>query len=508
MMSRVSQLRKAGGEHGYVLIVVMMVLVVVGMMAATLMAAVTVNQQHVRRDRSYTESLEVAEAGLNRYLWMVAAGESCEQNGFAIPGASPSDIHKVTSIVTDQSGNSKGSYTMQVEPPSASNASLRVTVTGQGTSNIEVPRTITATIGRPSFSEYVMLTDDPINIGGPVTRQWWGKTHSNTQVQIDTYNINDMITCAQSSYNGNNGVYSTVAAVRDHTNSKQLWEFPVPKVDFATVTADFERLKNMAVNAGSAYAKVAPKVTNGAHGWYIKLGPGSTYQVAQVTAEYESYNYNVGGAEWGGYLRYEYYTGQTGTLSPPIQYPVNGVIFVNDSVWVEGTGVTTRITIAASGQFNSPASTVDINVVGDLTYATLDGTAAVGLVAQRDIKIPMYAPRGKTGSSGSNYLTQQIGNCNMTIHAAMIAQTGREYVNRQSASGPRRATLTIVGSVSSYLQPSRLTYSSDGSYGGFGGGANVYDSFMLHTPPPSFPTVGSFQVLEWQELPNTMGVGP
>ena len=69
------------------LLVVMLILVVVGMMAATLMAAVTVNQQHVGRDRAYTESLEVAEAGLNRYLWMIASGESCEQNDFVIPGA-------------------------------------------------------------------------------------------------------------------------------------------------------------------------------------------------------------------------------------------------------------------------------------------------------------------------------------------------------------------------------------------------------------------------------------
>jgi hypothetical protein len=392
MKPRFVWVRRVCGQDGYVLIVVMLVLVVIGMMAATLMTAVAVNQQHVRRDRSFTESLEVAEAGLNRYLWMVAAGESCEQNDFAIPGASTSNIHKVTSTVTDQSGKSKGSYTMEVEPPSSTNASLRVTITGRGASSVNVPRTITATIGRPSFSEYVMLTDDPINIGGPVTRQWWGKTHSNTQVQMDTYNINDMITSASSSYNGNNGVYSTIAAVRDHANSKLLWEFPVPKVDFATVTADFERLNNMATNAGSAYAKVAPITTNGAHGWYIKLGPGSTYQVAKVTGEYESYNYNVGGAEWGGYLRYAYYTGQAGSLSPPIQYPPNGVIFVNDNVWVEGTGVTTRITIAASGQFNSPASTVDINIVGDTTYAALDGKAAIGLVAQRNIKIPMYAP--------------------------------------------------------------------------------------------------------------------
>jgi hypothetical protein len=508
MISRRFVRLRALGQEGYVLLMVMLILVVVGMLAATLMAAVTVNQQHVGRDRAYTESLEVAEAGLNRYLWMIASGASCEQNNFNIPGASPSNLHKVTSALTDQSGNVSGSYTMQVNPPSTGSPVVRVTVTGQGPSSVDVPRTITATIGRPAFSEYVMLTDQAVNIGGPDTRQWWGKTHSNTQIRIDTYNINDMITCTNASYNGNPGVYSSVAAVTNHPKSLQLWEYPVPKVDFGTVTADFQRLKTLAVDAGSSYAWVSPTTTSGAHGWYIKLGAGSTYQVAKVTAEYESYNNNVGGAEWGGYLRYAYTTGQSGSLSPPITYPPNGVIFVNDNVWVEGTGVTTRVTIAASGQFNSPATTADINIVGDITYAALDGKAAVGLVAQRDVKIPMYAPRGRTGSSGSNANTGIIGDCNMTIHAAMIAQTGREYVNRQSTSGPRRATLTIIGSVSSLLTPSRMTVDNYGVYGGFGAGSNDYDPFLMHTPPPSFPTVGSYQILDWQELPNTMVLQP
>ena len=93
-------------------------------------------------------------------------------------------------------------------------------------------------------------------------------------------------------------------------------------------------------------------------------------------------------------------------------------------------------------------------------------------------------------SSGQQRYPSAIGDCDMTIHAAMIAQTGREYVNRQSTSGPRRGTLTIIGSVSSFLTPSRLTVSGTGAYGGFGAGVNDYDPFLLHTPPPSFPTVG------------------
>jgi Tfp pilus assembly protein PilX len=500
---------KASGEEGYVLIVVMLVLIVIGMMATTLIAGVVVNQQHVGRDRAYTESLGVAEAGLNRYLWMVASGQSCEANDFAIPGVTEGDVHTQTASLADSGGKVTGTYTMQVDKPGTANAQgvisslLTVTVTGRSVSPVDVPRTVIATIGRPSFSQYVLLTDGPVLIGGPETRQWWGKTHSNTQIEINTYNINDIISCSNSTYDGDNGVFSTISAVRNNANSLLLWKFPVPEVDFSTVTADFARYRDMALGAGSSYAYVTPSPSTAQHGWYIRLGSDNTYQVAQVTAELEQYNY-VSGLNRGGYLTYKYNNGAVGSLSPPIAYPANGIIFVNDNVWVEGTGVTKRITVAASGQFNGTGKTASVNIVGDLTYATLDGKAAIGLIGEQDIKIPMYAPMGKAGTMGTD--EAHPGTVDMTVHAAVIAQTGREYVNRSDTSGPRRRLLTIIGSISSFLTPSRATTNGT-QYGGFAQGANDYDSFLLYNPPPSFPTVGSYQILEWQELPSTMGVG-
>jgi hypothetical protein len=226
-----------------------------------------------------------------------------------------------------------------------------------------------------------------------------------------------------------------------------------------------------------------------------------------VTAELEQYNYVVG-LDRGGYLTYRYNGGAVGSLSPVRPYPSAGVIFVSDNVWVEGTGVTGKITIAASGQFNGTGKTASINVVGDLTYAAKDGTVAVGLIAQENLKIPMYAPRGKDGTMGSNW-TSNVGTVDMEIDAALIAQTGKEFVNYNGTSGPRRGLLKFYGSVSSYLTPYRYSVSSNNAdYGGFGRGANVYDAFLLHNPPPKFPTVGSYQLLEWQELPSTEALEP
>lgn len=480
-------------ESGYALMLALLVLVVVGIMGVSLLAALGRNQQHVSRDRSYTQSLAVAEAGLNQYLWMVAAGSSSEANDFEIPGNTEADLHKQTFTLADA-----GTYTIEVTPPDGADSRISVTVTGQASSasGSEVSRTVSAHIGRPHFSEYILLVDEEVSIGGPLTRVWHGKTHSNTGIKIETSNINDTITCAQSSYNYSgawkNGIWSETVPSGDA--SRALWSSPVPPVDFGTVTSDFVRLSEKAIGDANL-----PYVGSSYLGWYIKLLDDEEYQVARVTAEYETKGYS--GTNYGGYLTTE-------VLSTARPFPDDGVIYVNDDVWIEGTLVEGRITIASSGQLNGTGQTAatSINVVGDLTYAAYDGTVAIGLIAQNNVKIPMYAPRGKTGTAGTDL--NNPGDLDMRVDAAIIAQEGAEYVSRDSSNspyGPRRRLLTLYGSISSHDTPTRATTSGT-AYCGFAQGANTYDPFLLHNPPPYFPTIGSYQILDWQELPDSLSV--
>ncbi len=474
----------------------MMVLMVVGIMATTLLASITVNQQHVSRDRAYTQSLAVAEAGLNQYLWMVAAGKSSEANNFAIAGNTGPDPHLKTFSLSDPYDDSlKGTYTVQVTPPSASDSRINVKVTGAAESPVDVPRTVSAHIGRPAFSEYVLLVDDQVYIGGPLDRVWFGKTHSNTGIRIETSNINDTVTCAQSSYSYSGttkaGIWSQDIPSADP--SRALWSFPVPPVDFGTVTSDFVRLSGFATGVDNL-PYVVPSPSTAAHGWYIKILPNQQYKVTRVTGETETKS-GVGGS-----LTYD----NGGWSTRP--YPNKGVIYVNDNVWVEGTDVSGRLTIACSGQLNPAGkqAATSINIVGNLTYHAKDGTVAIGLIAQNNVKIPMYAPIGQPASHATN----------MEIDCALIAQQGAEFVNSDSSGsssgwGPRRGLLTIFGSVSSYQTPYReFTASSGSDYSGFDTGANTYDGFLLHNPPPYFPTVGSYQILDWQELPGGQGLAP
>jgi Tfp pilus assembly protein PilX len=501
-----SRLRLAGtSQRGYVLILAMLILVALGIASAALLTATLRNQQHVSRDRTYTQSLAVAEAGLNQYLWMVASGASSRSNAFGIAGNTGPDSHfqqiNLTDIYTD---SIQGTYAIKVTPPSASNSNISVTVTGKATSTVDVPRTVTASLGRPSFSQYLLLTNDEVWIGGPLTRVWHGKTFSNTGICVDTANLNETMSSSNATYSSNMfggshpGVWSGYQyTVPANDPSRAFWQFPVPAISFATVTSDFVNLSSLAVGNGINLPYSTSTTHDATQGWYIKLLPGRQYQIKRVTAESEI----TSGS--GGSLTMVNPSSPVPTTN--LTYPVNGVIYVNDNVWVEGTNLDGRVTIASSGQLNASGknSATSIHIVGNLTYSHKDGTVAVGLIAQNNVEIPRYAPLGATGT-----VSQQ----DMELDAALIAQQGKESCNAADASGgsygPIRDMLTVYGSVSSFHTPYRSTVSGGNTLGGFVNGTNTYDPWMLHDPPPYFPTVGSYQILDWQELPSAQGVLP
>ena len=242
----------------------------------------------------------------------------------------------------------------EVTPPDETTSNVQVVVTGQASSTADAPRTVYAQLGRPSFSQYILLTNDEVWIGGPLTRQWFGKTHSNTGICIDTANINDTVSCANATYSsgmfgGNrNGVWSGhIYTVPSGDASRKFWTFPVPAIDFNTVTSDFAKLSSLAVGTGVNIPYATATAHDSRQGWYIKLLPNKKYQIRRVTGETESPSYSSGN-DIGGTLTISTSNGY-GIGDGAYDYPTNGVIYVNDNVWVEGTNINGRITIASSG---------------------------------------------------------------------------------------------------------------------------------------------------------------
>ena len=119
--------------------------------------------------------------------------------------------------------------------------------------------------------------------------------------------------------------------------------------------------------------------------------------------------------------------------------PTNGLVFVEDHVWVEGQINTARVTIA-SGKFPDNSSTrTSITVNNDLLYTNYDGQDVIALIAQNNFNVGL------------------VSEDDLRIDAALMAQNGRVgryyYSSSCAISGTqywKRLTLTLYGMIGTY----------------------------------------------------------
>jgi hypothetical protein len=154
-----------------------------------------------------------------------------------------------------------------------------------------------------------------------------------------------------------------------------------------------------------------------------------------------------------------------------------GVIFIEDTAWVEGTINNKKVTIAAVN-LTGEGGLADIYIGtsnNNLRYASYNCNNMLGLVAQKDIRV--------------------LGSCpdNFIVDAALLAQTGTVGINDNGFSG--KSSLTFNGAIASFKQP----YFQHG-YSGFAVRLYNYDNNLLYCPPPYFPTGTEYSIDLWEEL--------
>ncbi|OQX85109.1 MAG: hypothetical protein B6D63_02915 [Candidatus Latescibacteria bacterium 4484_7] len=170
-----------------------------------------------------------------------------------------------------------------------------------------------------------------------------------------------------------------------------------------------------------------------------------------------------------------------------MNYPSNGVIYVNGKAQVEGV-VKGQVTVGCDG---------DIEIMDNLTYYTdprVDPTSTdlLGLVAERNVYMD-----GST--SGPNY-----DSADETIMAAIMALNTSWTVENYNHGTPRGKLIVYggiiqkqrgpVGTFNSYTGQIVTGYEKDYSF----------DARLLDSPPPAFPTTGQIEKIAWIELdPST-----
>lgn len=441
------------------------------------------------------QAFQIAEAGVDYYRWHLAHSPNDFKDGTNSSGP-------YSHVFYDKEGNAIGHFFLTITPPITGSTIVTIRSEGRVDKYPSIKRVTQTKLAIPSFAKYAIVANDVVRFGEGT--EVFGPIHSNKGIRFDGI-AHNLITSAVSSYddpdhNGNNefGVHTHVntggSGVTESFRSQEApptnpvpnrsdvfmigRQFPVPQSDFTGITNDLSVIKTNATSGGKYLAP------SGALGYHIVLKTNDTYDLYKVTnltsaSNNCSNNSSSGDATWGTWS-IKSSNGQT--LLGNYANPGNGLIFVEDNVWVDGKINTARITIAAGKFPDNPNSRKSIFINKDLLYTNYDGQDVIGLIAQEDITVGMESED------------------DLRIDAALMAnngRAGRHYYSSYCSPYHSRNTLTLYGMIGSNDRYG-FAYTDNT---GYDSRIIIYDANLLYGPPPSFPlTSDKYSTISWEEI--------
>ena len=418
------------------------------------------------------QAFQIAEAGMNYYEWRLAhfPADFWDGNASTTPGPYIHDY------VDSDTHVKLGEYSLQITAPPVGSTIATIQSTGYTVDNPNTRRTITVRYGVPSVAKYAFLTNGDVWIGS--TENVSGELHANGGIRFDGTG-NAPITSSKSTYlcqtyhgcgpTTKPGVWGSAPL-----STQAFWQYPVPNVDFSTMTSDLANIKATA-QSGGIY--LPPSNKRGYSLVFTSDGHVRIYKVNSVLSNPTGFDVN-GNAHNEG-TDYNSRSEQTTICSPsPCAIPSNGVIYVEDKTWVEGT-VNGRVLVAAAKLPYNANTAPSILIPNNIVYAAKDGTDSLGLISQQDVLLTYRSPN------------------NLEIDAAMIAQNGS--AQHFEWDGDIKNKITIYGAVASF---GTWTWSWVDGWGntisGYQYTQTTYDSNLLYAPPPSFPlTSDGYVPISW-----------
>lgn len=432
-----------------------------------------------QRQLASEQSLNIAEAGINYYRWHLAHDPDDYTDGTGAPGIYSREY-------LDPEGGRIGYYELEITPPSDGSSLVTIRSTGWTDKYPNVKRTIEASYGLQSFARYAFASNASTWYGQGITI--YGDVHSNNGIRQDGINYGRVTSAKQTYMCGTEtGCFPPTSrpGVWGSGEDRDLWEYPVPAMDFDGISFDFANMKASAIADGLYLGR-----TN-REGYHFVFRSNGTVDAYEVTSTGSVYAYRVPGEGLGqegqGGCRRSYQLIQNERLLGNYQLSESAIIFAEADVWVEGS-ISGRTTLVAAG-FPIASSTNNIWVRGNITYVNGPGQDSLGLIAQNDILIVRDVPN------------------NFRVDAAMMAQKGQIIRhgyntggNCNSSYNAIRDSLTLNGALISYNK-SYWNYLSNGNLiSGFRNRTINYDGNLLFAPPPYFPTFGEYEFVNWKEI--------
>lgn len=448
---------------------------------------------------SREQVFQIAEAGADYYQWHLAQAPSDYKDGTNSSGPYVHNFY-------DKDGNLLGKYSLTITPPMAGSTIVKIVSVGtlatSTTASTTISRTVQKTLAIPSLAKYAVVSNDNLRFGEGT--EVFGPIQSNGGIRFDGV-AHNLISSAKATYFDNDSdVNSTQFGVYTQSGQNDPQppgavpsrpdvfmagrQFPVPASDFAGLVIGLTQLHNLAQPAagGKTWSD------SNAQGYHMvfKVTNGVTsYDMYKVNAQITNPNNCTNSSsqtQWGTWsIKTPISSNQT--LVGNYSIPSNGIIFVEDDVWVDGIVNNTRVTIVAGIIGNTdPAKNSNITVNSNLLYSNYDGRDSIGLIAQGNVNAGMMSAD------------------DLRIDGALVAENGRVgrfyYNDHCTVSGTdysHRNSITLYGMIATYIRYG-FAYTDNTGY-------DIrdiyYDANLLYGPPPSFPqATNQYQVISWQEL--------
>lgn len=473
---------KKGSALAYMLVIMTAVMIIMVSMLGYISSQLKFSFNRVEKEKAF----QIAESGIYFYRWYLAhetSGKTAQQIEAFWNGTVLGDP---TAYEADYEGI--GKYSIEVTRPNSGSTIVIVKSTGWTYKMPNVKRTVQVRFRRPSWSEYVFLSNSFMNFGN--LSVVYGKVHSNSGIRFDGTAYNTVSSLLPRFDDPSHGGSALEFGVHTHWPSADPsapsypWpsgtvptksnfiggrEFPVPEVSFSGVTAD---LANMKTEAQAGFGRYFDSTGLGRK---ITVKSDGTYDVCTVaranlnTLAISRYLASDGVSECNNC---------SGSCSPS-NYPIidNGVIFVEDNIWLEGYINNKRLSVVAAN-LSGGGDQADIYIGisnSNLRLAAYDCSNMLGLIAQRNVLVLNDCPD------------------NFVIDAALLAQTGFVGINDNGFSS--KTSITFNGAIASYLQP----FFQHG-VSGFDDRKYYFNNNLLYCPPPYFPTGTEYTIDLWEEL--------
>lgn len=445
------------------------------------------------------QALQIAEAGIDYYRWHLAKDYDDYQDGTGVAGPYVHTFY-------DKNDEAVGEFSLTITPPSTGSNQVTIESTGTLDAYPTISRTIRIVVSKPTFNSFALVSNSSIYWGPQY--EVYGPIHSNGGIRFDGI-AHNLISSSVTSYDDGSHSGSLLEhGVHTHVKVPPLTgvyttevSAEAPPSEVATRTDVFVAGRSVGVNAvdwnglttqvsnlkTQAQASGRYLSNSGALGYHIVLKTNDTmdvYRVARLTAMANCDDAASQASSWATWQSWTIKSGNGQSLIGNYALPSNGVIFVDDNVWVDGTINTAKVTIVA-GTFPEAATTYrNIIINNDLQYTNYDGQDSIGLIAQGNIMLGLQA------------------DTDLVINAAMIAQYGhvwRNYFNGSRCNPYNtRNSLTIYGSIASFLE-SKFAYPEYGT-NGYNDITITYDGYLPLGGSPFYPTSSEdFQILSWEE---------